>query len=185
MFIDNWLHMAKSNILGLLMIDLSLLIRLSTIPMIPVLINFQFTCLLPFVLIHVIKRSNITVESILKDKSVTILFFQYKFHCMHKKAIYLDHVDILLDQTSWYHNWKYYTTFYTFLEFDLLRSFKAKCDGMAGLPIYGFLLVLNTSIWPPIQDMRVCNMSDLELDLPRSLKGKCDCGWTSMYNFLF
>ncbi len=28
------------------------------------------------------------------------------------------------------------------LDFDLSRSFKVKCEGALGLPIYGFLLVL-------------------------------------------
>ncbi len=63
------------------------------------------------------------------------------------------------------------------LEFDLLRSLKVKCDDVIGLPIYAFLLVFNSNIWPnsaPLQDIRLRNQSDLEFDLPRSLKVICD-----------
>ncbi len=34
------------------------------------------------------------------------------------------------------------------LEFDLSRSLKVKCDGAIGLAIYGFLLMVNSSIGP-------------------------------------
>ncbi len=34
------------------------------------------------------------------------------------------------------------------LDFDLLRSPKLKCDGVTGLPIYDFLLMFNSNIWP-------------------------------------
>ncbi len=39
--------------------------------------------------------------------------------------------------------------------------------------------MLNSNIWPnsaPLQDIRLPNQSDLELDLSRSLKVKCDDG---------
>ena len=34
------------------------------------------------------------------------------------------------------------------LDFDLSRSLKVKCDGVIGLPIYGFLLMFNSNIGP-------------------------------------
>ena len=34
------------------------------------------------------------------------------------------------------------------LNFDLSRSFKVKCDGGFGLPMYDFLLVFDSVIWP-------------------------------------
>ncbi len=42
------------------------------------------------------------------------------------------------------------------LNFDLLRSLKVKCDSVSGLPIYGFILMFNSNIWPdsaPLQDI--------------------------------
>ncbi len=43
------------------------------------------------------------------------------------------------------------------VDFDLSRSLKVKCDSVIGLPIYGFLVVSNSNIWPssaPLQDIR-------------------------------
>ncbi len=60
---------------------------------------------------------------------------------------------------------------------DLERSLRVKCDSVIGLPIYAFLLMFNSNIWPksaPLQDIRLRNLSDLEFDLSRSLKVKCD-----------
>ncbi len=54
------------------------------------------------------------------------------------------------------------------LEFDLLRSLKVKCDSVIELPIYAFLLMFNSNIWPnsaPLQDIRLRNLSNLEFDL--------------------
>ena len=34
------------------------------------------------------------------------------------------------------------------LDFDLSRSFNVKSDGAIGLPIYGFLSMFNSNIWP-------------------------------------
>ncbi len=36
------------------------------------------------------------------------------------------------------------------LDFSLLRSLKVKCDGVIGIPMYGFLLIFRFSddIWP-------------------------------------
>ncbi len=31
------------------------------------------------------------------------------------------------------------------LDFDLSRSLKVKCDGIIGLPVYGFLLMFNNN----------------------------------------
>ncbi len=63
------------------------------------------------------------------------------------------------------------------LEYDLSRSLKVKCDSVIELPIYAFLLMFISNIWPnsaPLQDIRLQNLSDLEFDLSRSLKVKCD-----------
>ncbi len=63
------------------------------------------------------------------------------------------------------------------LEFDLSRSLKVKCDSVIGLPIYAFLLMFNSNIWPnsaPLQDIKLQNLSDLEFDLSMSLKVICD-----------
>ncbi len=54
------------------------------------------------------------------------------------------------------------------LEFDLSRSLKVKCDSVIGLPIYAFLFMSNSSIWPnsaPLQDIKRQNLSDLDFDL--------------------
>ncbi len=59
------------------------------------------------------------------------------------------------------------------LNFDLSRSFKVKCDGGFGLPMYDFLLVFDSVIWPKsaaLQDISFWNLSDLDIDLSRSLK---------------
>ena len=52
-------------------------------------------------------------------------------------------------------------------------------DNVIGLPIYAVLSMFNSycSIWPnsvPLQVLRLRNLSDLEFDLSRSLKVKCD-----------
>ncbi len=63
------------------------------------------------------------------------------------------------------------------LDFDLSRSLKVKCDGVIGLPIYGFLLMVNSNIWPNtafLRDISLQNMSDLEFDLSKSLKVKAN-----------
>ncbi len=63
------------------------------------------------------------------------------------------------------------------LKFDLSRSLKVICDDVIRLPIYAFLLMFNSKLWPnsaPSQDIRLQNLSDLEFDLLRSLKVKCD-----------
>ena len=44
------------------------------------------------------------------------------------------------------------------LDFDLSRSLKIKCDCVIGLPIYGFLIMCNSSIGPnmaPLRDIRL------------------------------
>ena len=59
------------------------------------------------------------------------------------------------------------------LDVDLSRSLKVRCDGAIGLPIYGFLLTVNSNIWSNsahLRDIRFWNLSDL--DLSRSLKVK-------------
>ena len=59
------------------------------------------------------------------------------------------------------------------LDFDLSRSLKVKCDGVIGLPIYGFLLMFNSNIWPnsaPLLDISFQNLVDLDINLSRSLR---------------
>ena len=34
------------------------------------------------------------------------------------------------------------------IDFDLLRSHKVNCDSVIELPIYGFLVVSNSNVWP-------------------------------------
>ncbi len=62
------------------------------------------------------------------------------------------------------------------LDFDLSRSHQIKCDGVIPLHIYGFLLMVNSNLWPnlaPLRDIRLWNPIDLDFDLWRSLKVKC------------
>ncbi len=50
-----------------------------------------------------------------------------------------------------------------------------KCESAIRLPVYGFLLMVNSNIWPnvaPLQDICVQNMSNLEFDHSRSLQVK-------------
>ena len=68
--------------------------------------------------------------------------------------------------------------FWTFgnLDFDLSRSLKVKCRDVIGLPICGFLLMVNTNIGPNsarLRDIGLWNIGDLDFDLSRSLKVKC------------
>ena len=63
----------------------------------------------------------------------------------------------------------------TDLEIDLSRSVKVKCDGVIGLAIYAFLLMVNSNKGPnlaPLLDIRLQNLSDIEFDLSTSLKVK-------------
>ncbi len=53
-----------------------------------------------------------------------------------------------------------------------------KCDGTIGLPIYCFILVPNSNIWPNsthLRDIKLQRLSDLDFELPRLLKVKSDC----------
>ncbi len=75
------------------------------------------------------------------------------------------------------------------LDFDLSRSLKVKCDGAIGLPIYGFLSMFNSNIWPnmaPLRNyIRLQNLGDLEFDLSRSFKFKSNCAFgLPIYDFL-
>ncbi len=61
------------------------------------------------------------------------------------------------------------------LNFDLSSSLKSQ--NMMSLDPYGFLLLINSDIWPnsaPLRDIRLRNLSDLDCDLSWSLKVKCD-----------
>ncbi len=61
------------------------------------------------------------------------------------------------------------------LDFDLWRSLKVKSDGAIGLPLYGFLLVFNSNIWPSLvclQDLTTLKFRVLEFDLSMSLTVK-------------
>ncbi len=43
-------------------------------------------------------------------------------------------------------------------DLDLSSSLKVKCQGVIGLAIYGFLLMVNSNIWPnlaPLRDIRL------------------------------
>ncbi len=63
------------------------------------------------------------------------------------------------------------------LDIDLSMSIKDKSDGVIGLAIYGFLLMVNSNIGPnvaPLWDMTHWNLIDLAFDLFRSLKVKSD-----------
>ena len=56
-------------------------------------------------------------------------------------------------------------------------SLKAKCDGSFELPIYDFLLVSNSNIWPNSAALRYISLwylSDFDVDFSRSLKVKSD-----------
>ncbi len=51
------------------------------------------------------------------------------------------------------------------LDFDLSMSLKVNCDGVIGLPIYGFLLRFNCNIglyYAHLRDKRLQNLSDLD-----------------------
>ena len=61
------------------------------------------------------------------------------------------------------------------LDFDLSRSLKVKCDGVIGLTIYSFLLMINSNIGlnsAPFRDIRLRNLGDLDFDPSRSPKVK-------------
>ena len=90
-------------------------------------------------------------------------------------------------------------------DFGLSRSLKVKCDSAIGLPIYGFLLMFNSDIWPnsdplrdisfqnikiPIlshlRDISLQNLSDVDFDLSRSGRIKYDGAvGLSICDFLF
>ncbi len=56
------------------------------------------------------------------------------------------------------------------------RSLKVKCD-VIRISLFAFLLMFNSNIWPnsaSLQDIRLQNLSDLQFDLSRLLKVKCD-----------
>ena len=64
------------------------------------------------------------------------------------------------------------------LDVDLSGSLKVTFDSVIRLSIYGFLLMINSNIWPnsaPLRDIRLWNPHDLDFDLSRSLKTKNDC----------
>ena len=60
------------------------------------------------------------------------------------------------------------------LDIDLLRSLRSNVTGAIDSP---YMLSCNSNIWSnsaPLQDIRFRNMIDLDFDLSRSLKVKCD-----------
>ena len=74
------------------------------------------------------------------------------------------------------------------LDFDISRSLKVKYDTVIGLPIYNFLLVFNSSIWPnsaSLRDISCQNVSDLNIDLSTSLKSNVITSIYSPYMFYF
>ncbi len=79
-----------------------------------------------------------------------------------------------LDNLSRCH-WKHYTTFQIFLESDLSISMKVQSNNTFGLPIYGFLLVLNStrcSNSPSCWYLRVWNVEDLWTQPSKLLRAK-------------
>ena len=63
------------------------------------------------------------------------------------------------------------------LYFDLSRSLKVKSDGVIKLPLYTFLLMFNSNLWPnsaPLRNIRLENLSDIDFYLSMSLKVKLD-----------
>ncbi len=53
------------------------------------------------------------------------------------------------------------------------------CGGAFGFHIYDFALMVNSNIWRnivPLRDTAPQNVSDLEFDLSKSIKAKCDGG---------
>ncbi len=70
------------------------------------------------------------------------------------------------------------------INFDFARSLKVKHDGGNRLPIYDFLLVFNSNIWPnsaTLRDIRVQNLSDLDIDLPNSPRSRVTAPTDSPY----
>ncbi len=70
--------------------------------------------------------------------------------------------------------------------FDLSMSSKVKCDGVSGFPIYDFLLVFNSNIWPnsaPLRDMSLQSLGDLDFD-PKSRRNVMFAIELSIYGFL-
>ncbi len=54
---------------------------------------------------------------------------------------------------------------------------KVKCNNTTGIPIYGFLSLFTSSIWPILAHLwhiNLQNLNDLDFDLSRSLNVKCD-----------
>ncbi len=81
-----------------------------------------------------------------------------------------------LSQSEWPWHWPYKVT-------------KVRiCNHTIGLPIYSFLLMFNSNIWPilaHLQHINIQHLNDLDFYLSRSLKVKCDCGiWLPIYGFL-
>ncbi len=59
-----------------------------------------------------------------------------------------------------------------------LQNFEVKCNRKWTSHIYAFLLMCNGNMWPyfaPLRDIMPQNLRDLEFDLARSLKIKCEC----------
>ncbi len=64
------------------------------------------------------------------------------------------------------------------LTFHLSRSLKVKYDSVIGLPIYDFLLLSNSNIWPnapPLRDISFHNLSGLDIDFSRPLRSNVLC----------
>ncbi len=57
------------------------------------------------------------------------------------------------------------------VNFDLSGSRKVKFDSVTGLPIYGFLLMCNSNVWPKsatLRDISFRNLSDLDFNQGQS-----------------
>ncbi len=61
------------------------------------------------------------------------------------------------------------------MSMTLTLTFKVKCEGAIGLPIYNFLFMVNSNIRhnsAPLRDITLLNLSDLDFNLSMSLKVK-------------
>ena len=71
------------------------------------------------------------------------------------------------------------------LDFDLSRPLTVKCEDAIIVPIYGFLLIVNTVNTVLLRDTRPRNLGDLDFDLSISLKVRCDAAvGLPIYGFL-
>ena len=64
---------------------------------------------------------------------------------------------------------------------------EVKCNHTNGLTIYAFQLMFNSNIWSnsaPLKDMRLRNLSDLDIELSRSLRSNVIIQLASLHSLL-